>query len=197
MLSSSSSISRSAAKRQKGHISSVVLSLAITGSSRHSYHRVSQVIINEWQPLEVSDFTEEITDLPTLERTIDVMAAVVEKDGRYLICRRPEHKRHGGLWEFPGGKVHDGEDYEQATRRELAEELEVELSRFEGVLNTVRDPGSPFRIVFARVSIVGEPVLMEHTEMAWCSAEKLALYDLAPSDRCFVKSYFGVPLDDL
>jgi mutator protein MutT len=145
----------------------------------------------------VCDFTEEFPEQPMLEKTIDVMAAVVEKDGHYLICRRPEHKRHGGLWEFPGGKVHDGEDYEQAMRRELAEELEVELSRFEGVLHTVRDPGSPFRIVFARVSIVGEPALMEHTEMAWCSAEELPFYDLAPSDKRFVKSYFGVSIDDL
>jgi mutator protein MutT len=145
----------------------------------------------------VSDFKEEIADLPAQEKSIDVMAAVVEKDGHYLICRRPEHKRHGGLWEFPGGKVHDGEDCEQAMRRELVEELEVELSRFEGVLHTVGDPGSPFRIVFARVSIVGEPVLIEHTEMAWCSAEELAFYDLAPSDRRFVKSYFGAPFDDV
>ena len=128
-VSSSSNTSRSAAKQQNGQVSVLFASLAITGSSRHSYHWVLQVITKEWPPLEVSDFTEEFAEQPPLERTIDVMAAVVEKDGHYLICRRPEHKRQGGLWEFPGGKVHEGERYEQATKRELAEELEVELSR--------------------------------------------------------------------
>ena len=41
--------------------------------------------------------------------TVRVLAAVVCRDDRYLVCRRPAHKRHGGLWEFPGGKIHAGE----------------------------------------------------------------------------------------
>jgi 8-oxo-dGTP diphosphatase len=40
---------------------------------------------------------------------VRVLAAVIERDGKYLICRRPQHKRHGGLWEFPGGKFEAGE----------------------------------------------------------------------------------------
>ena len=55
-----------------------------------------------------------------------VLATVIRRDGRLLVCQRPSHKRHGGLWEFPGGKVEPGESDLAASRRELAEELGVE-----------------------------------------------------------------------
>jgi 8-oxo-dGTP pyrophosphatase MutT (NUDIX family) len=49
-----------------------------------------------------------------------VVAAVIERDGRLLVCQRPAHKRHGGLWEFPGGKCDPGESDAEAARRELS-----------------------------------------------------------------------------
>ncbi len=55
-----------------------------------------------------------------------VAGALIDADGRVLIARRPDHKRHGGLWEFPGGKVEPGETPEEALVRELREELTVE-----------------------------------------------------------------------
>ena len=57
---------------------------------------------------------------------IRVVAAVVERRGKYLVCRRPAHKRHADKWEFPGGKVHAGESDSDAIRRELDEELAVD-----------------------------------------------------------------------
>jgi 8-oxo-dGTP pyrophosphatase MutT (NUDIX family) len=54
--------------------------------------------------------------------TITVLAAVVTRDGRWLLCRRPDHKRHGGCWEFPGGKLEPGETHGQAAARELMED---------------------------------------------------------------------------
>lgn len=56
---------------------------------------------------------------------VEVVAAVVERDGRYLITRRPEGTHLAGLWEFPGGKLLPGEKPEDALRRELKEELGV------------------------------------------------------------------------
>jgi mutator protein MutT len=58
-----------------------------------------------------------------------VVAAVIQRNDQYLLCQRPAHKRHGGLWEFPGGKVHDGETDFDAISRELTEELEVGVVR--------------------------------------------------------------------
>jgi mutator protein MutT len=59
--------------------------------------------------------------------SIRVIAAVLARGEKLLVCQRPPHKRHGGLWEFPGGKVEAGEDDETAARRELAEELGIEV----------------------------------------------------------------------
>ena len=62
-------------------------------------------------------------------RNITVVAAVIHDDeGRVLLSRRPDHKHMGGLWEFPGGKIHDGESPAAALLRELHEELGVEAS---------------------------------------------------------------------
>ncbi len=59
------------------------------------------------------------------EGRIDVVAAVVVQDGRFLAVRRPEGKPQAGYWEFPGGKVEPGESLEDALARELREELGV------------------------------------------------------------------------
>ncbi len=59
-----------------------------------------------------------------------VVAGILVQDGRFLASRRPAHTRFGGMWEFPGGKVEQGETLEQALVRELAEELDVVPSRF-------------------------------------------------------------------
>ena len=56
-------------------------------------------------------------------KTIRVSAAVICKDGRYLLAKRPAHKPQGGLWEFPGGKIESGETAQVALARELVEEL--------------------------------------------------------------------------
>lgn len=56
-----------------------------------------------------------------------VTAAVIFKDEKVLLTRRPEHKVHGGLWEFPGGKIDPGEGPEEALCREIREELDAEV----------------------------------------------------------------------
>jgi len=64
----------------------------------------------------------------TLPITLVVAAALVDVDGRVLMAQRPEGKAMAGLWEFPGGKVHDGELPETALIRELKEELDIDVS---------------------------------------------------------------------
>jgi 8-oxo-dGTP pyrophosphatase MutT (NUDIX family) len=55
------------------------------------------------------------------------VAAVAERNGRYRLRQRPLDKRHGGLWEFPGGKLEAAESAQDAARRELAEEQSIDI----------------------------------------------------------------------
>lgn len=116
-----------------------------------------------------------------------VVACVVEADGRFLLCQRPIHKRHGGLWEFPGGKVGLDESDENAAARELKEELGVTLLTAGAPLFEAADFGSPFVIAFIPVTIVGTPVALEHMSIAWTTLANIHTLPLAPSDRKFVE----------
>jgi 8-oxo-dGTP pyrophosphatase MutT (NUDIX family) len=117
---------------------------------------------------------------------IRVIAAVIQKNRRYLACRRPGGKRHGGLWEFPGGKVRADESDLDAARRELAEELNVRVVNVGAPLFETTDPGTDFLIVFRHVRIIGEPQALEHEALCWASPLELVGFRLAPSDELFV-----------
>ncbi len=115
-----------------------------------------------------------------------VVAAVVLRGGRYLVGRRPAHKRHGGLWEFPGGKVDVGESILEAARRELTEELSVSTNGIGRTLFSSRDGHAPFEIHFVEVEIEGEPIPHEHSEVGWFTPSELGRLPLAPADAAFV-----------
>jgi len=127
------------------------------------------------------------------EKIIRVVAAVIERGGCLLLCRRPAGKRHAGLWEFPGGKLLPGESIPDAARRELAEELAVEVISVGELLFELPDPGSPFVVEFYPVEIGGEPAALEHEALIWARPEDLAALDLAPSDRAFASRYASGP----
>ena len=118
---------------------------------------------------------------------ISVLAAVVRRNDKYLVCQRPAHKRHGGLWEFPGGKLEPGETYLDAAKRELAEELGVEALTVGSPLCSIADPGSAFLIEFVPTEIIGEPHCLEHMDLRWLPVEQLSSLQLAPSDERFVE----------
>lgn len=125
---------------------------------------------------------------PAPEGVVEVVAAVI-RDGedRLLIGQRPAHKRHGGLWEFPGGKVDPGETLAEAVARELEEELGLAASWVADTPVYARqDPGQPFRILFVEAAARGTPVLMEHQAVAWIPVPAPAEFELAPSDAAFV-----------
>lgn len=122
------------------------------------------------------------------ERRIRVVAAVVRRDHGYLVCQRPRHKQHGGLWEFPGGKCEPGESDRGATVRELHEELGVEVVHVGDPLLIIADPGSRYDIVFVPAHIRGEPQALEHEAIGWFAVAALRTMMLAPSDAAFVAS---------
>ncbi len=96
-----------------------------------------------------------------------VVAAVIERNGKYLLCQRPRGKRYGGLWEFPGGKVLPGESFLDAARRELHEELGIQVVEVGQVRQSVPHPGSEFVIHIVDVSVNGTPQSLEHADVAW------------------------------
>jgi 8-oxo-dGTP diphosphatase len=124
---------------------------------------------------------------------VRVLAAVIARGDRYLVCQRPAHKRHGGLWEFPGGKLEAGEHDADAARRELHEELGVAVVDVGGPSLVVHDEGSPYHIAFVPVRIAGEPACLEHSALAWATLAELTTYALAPSDRRYVEWAMAAP----
>ncbi len=119
-----------------------------------------------------------------------VTAAVIERDGRVLICRRRLDQDHGGKWEFPGGKLELGEQPSEALRRELREELGIEavigpeITRYE-----YRYAGrKPIRLVFFRVAeFAGEPDYGQFHQVAWVRHAELPPYDFLEGDIDFVR----------
>ncbi|HTY77822.1 MAG TPA: 8-oxo-dGTP diphosphatase MutT [Gemmatimonadales bacterium] len=123
---------------------------------------------------------------------IDVVAAVVEREGRYLITRRLEGTHLAGLWEFPGGKIHPTERPEDALQRELREELAVEAS-VGRLLDTVTwiYPEKTVRIHFFECDVLGEPHPQESQEMRWVEAAALSSYAFPAADLTLVQRLSG------
>ena len=119
---------------------------------------------------------------------IAVVAGVVRRGGRVLLCQRPEGKRLGLLWEFPGGKVEPGESPEAALERELREELAVQ-TRTGRVLDALRldgREGGDLLLLFYESEIAGgEPQTVECRALDWVLPKDVSTYDLAPADRLF------------
>ena len=120
---------------------------------------------------------------------LEVVAALVRREERFLICRRPMHKARGGQWEFAGGKVEAGETKRQAVERELREALGVEL-RAGGVVAEVvySYPDLTVHLSLLEAQIVsGAPRRLEHSEFAWVRLDEMQMYDLCPADRALVR----------
>src|SRR4051812_43258702 len=99
---------------------------------------------------------------------MDVVAAVIEHDGRFLITRRQQGVHLAGHWEFPGGKVAAGETHAAALRREIAEELAADVIGLELVLETTHAyPERSVTLFFYRCELVGTPRPMLGQQMEW------------------------------
>ncbi len=122
-----------------------------------------------------------------MEAVVEVVAAVVERDGKYLITRRLENTHLAGLWEFPGGKILPGEKPEDALRRELKEELAVEAAVGEPI-QTVdwTYPEKSVRLFFFRCALAAEPSPLEGQEMRWVAAAELPSYSFPDADATLI-----------
>jgi mutator protein MutT len=119
-----------------------------------------------------------------------VIACVIARGERLLVCQRGGNKRHAGLWEFPGGKLEAGETDRSAAARELLEELGVELMSATEPMFEMADADSEFTIAFLPVEILGQPICHEHSALLWATQAQLMELPLAPTDAAFVRFHF-------
>jgi 8-oxo-dGTP diphosphatase len=116
---------------------------------------------------------------------VDVAVAVlIRADGAVLLARRPESKVYAGYWEFPGGKVEPGELVADALRREIREELGIEIERTAPWITRVFVyPHATVRLHFHRVTAWrGEPRALEHQAIAWQRLEAPQLAPMLPAN---------------
>ena len=121
---------------------------------------------------------------------VEVVAAVIEREGLILIGQRKPRGRHGLKWEFPGGKVEAGEEPRAALARELREELGIEarigieIERYDFSYSA----GHVTRLIFLQVSeFAGEPQNLDFAQIAWTERSRLPDYDFLEGDVEFVR----------
>ena len=114
---------------------------------------------------------------------VEVVAALIFKENRFLICQRPSHKARGDLWEFVGGKVEAGETHQAALIRECQEELDIRLQVgdfFMEVIHPYPDLTVHLSLFLATIA-EGEPKLLEHRALAWITPNEIEQYDFCPA----------------
>ncbi|WP_051569121.1 8-oxo-dGTP diphosphatase MutT [Alkaliphilus transvaalensis] len=121
---------------------------------------------------------------------IEVVAAIIYNDtGEIMIAKRRKGKSLEGFWEFPGGKIEAGETPEVSLKRELLEEMQVEINIEKYFDTNIHDYGD-FKIkliAFIAKITKGNIKLKDHDEIKWVTAKALKNYKIAPADIPFVE----------
>ena len=115
----------------------------------------------------------------------EVVAALIWKNNKFMICQRPVHKTRGLLWEFVGGKVEQGETKEQALIRECREELDVCLSVGDVFMDVIHKyPDLTVHLTLFNATIAkGEPQKLEHNDIKWITPSEIPNYEFCPADE--------------
>lgn len=120
---------------------------------------------------------------------IEVVAALIWDNDKFMICQRPANKARPLLWEFVGGKVEPGETKEQALIRECKEELDIILEVGEVFTEAVHEYlDITIRLTVFNAKIAeGVPKLIEHNDLKWITPDEIPQYEFCPADVGILK----------
>lgn len=120
-----------------------------------------------------------------------VTCALIIHDGRVLATRRSPTMPLPGKWEFPGGKLHEGESEEACIRREIREELAIDIRILRRLTPSTGHSGTTALTLIPFVAAYGSGTihLAEHSEARWLTAAELPALDWAPADLPIVEEF--------
>jgi 8-oxo-dGTP diphosphatase len=119
------------------------------------------------------------------------VVALIHRDRKILVCQRRKHSRYGLRWEFPGGKMEEGESTLDCLKRELREELSIEIDRFDRQVTRTNhfEDGGTFEVTYCFVSsFAGNPQNNVFEGLLWVSLETLRTLDILAGNKPFVDS---------
>ena len=120
-------------------------------------------------------------------QTTTVVGGLIYQNKKILICQRKEVGDHPLKWEFPGGKVRDFEENQEALRRELKEELNIEIiemSFFDEYLYEYKELSKKLKLVFYHIlQFEGEVQNLVHRQLKWIDISNLSDYDFLEGDH--------------
>lgn len=121
---------------------------------------------------------------------VEVVAALIWANDKFMICQRPAYKARALLWEFVGGKVEPGETKEQALIRECQEELAITISVGDVFMDVVHEyPDITVHLTLFNSTIAeGVPQKLEHNDIQWITSNEIPNYSFCPADVEILKA---------
>lgn len=129
----------------------------------------------------------------TNNSVIEVVGAIIKDGDRYLIGQRAEYKAQGGLWEFMGGKIEQGETFEEALKRECREELDLAIEDVRVIDSVVHEyPEKTIRLTLleCRPKEGSVPRALEHQAIKWVTVAEMKDVPFCPADKELVEKLF-------
>ena len=120
-------------------------------------------------------------------KTIKVTGAIIQNDNNFLIGRRGKNEKSAGMWEFPGGKLEQGESLKECIKRELKEELNIEINEmffFDEYFYEYKKLSKNLKLIFFQIfQFDGEIQNKVHQQLKWIDISKLGDYDFLEGDQ--------------
>ncbi len=120
-----------------------------------------------------------------MEKIVQVVAALIWRENKFMICQRPENKTRAFQWEFVGGKAEKGETREEALIRECREELDITVKVgdiFMEVDHQYPDINVHLTLFHAEIA-EGEVKMLEHNDIKWITPDEIENFTFCPADK--------------